>query len=231
MLPRTLLSAARMLPLRSRRVPGPMLKLPVMMQMVRCYADKVVQVPPMAESISEGTLKQFSKGIGDYVEQDEEIATIETDKARSARPVSCQYANVPSLHRSMSPSMRRKLVLSRNFLLVRKTPLLSDKTSSSWSSAVLRPAAKKRQTREPRNPSRKRSPRRSRRPRSRQSPSLSRNRRLRHPSLQSRSLQSRSLLSPSLKPRPPPIPTPPLFWAAGRSVECVKRDRTMFVSW
>lgn len=34
----------------------------------------------MAESISEGTLKQFSKSIGDYVEQDEEIATIETDK-------------------------------------------------------------------------------------------------------------------------------------------------------
>jgi len=34
----------------------------------------------MAESISEGTLKQFSKAVGDYVEQDEEIATIETDK-------------------------------------------------------------------------------------------------------------------------------------------------------
>jgi len=34
----------------------------------------------MAESISEGTLKQWSKQIGDYVEQDEEIATIETDK-------------------------------------------------------------------------------------------------------------------------------------------------------
>lgn len=34
----------------------------------------------MAESISEGTLKQFSKQIGDFVEQDEEIATIETDK-------------------------------------------------------------------------------------------------------------------------------------------------------
>ncbi|KAI9728477.1 MAG: 2-oxoglutarate dehydrogenase complex E2 component [Chrysothrix sp. TS-e1954] len=34
----------------------------------------------MAESISEGTLKQFSKQVGDHVEQDEEIATIETDK-------------------------------------------------------------------------------------------------------------------------------------------------------
>ncbi|MCJ1330971.1 2-oxoglutarate dehydrogenase complex E2 component [Thelotrema lepadinum] len=34
----------------------------------------------MAESISEGTLKQWSKQVGDFVEQDEEIATIETDK-------------------------------------------------------------------------------------------------------------------------------------------------------
>lgn len=37
-------------------------------------------MPTMAESISEGTLKQFSKQVGDYVELDEEIATIETDK-------------------------------------------------------------------------------------------------------------------------------------------------------
>ncbi|KAL4907597.1 hypothetical protein BDW74DRAFT_147779 [Aspergillus multicolor] len=47
---------------------------------VRTYADTVVKVPQMAESITEGTLKQFSKQVGDYVERDEEIATIETDK-------------------------------------------------------------------------------------------------------------------------------------------------------
>lgn len=52
------------------------------MQHVRTYADKVVQVPQMAESISEGTLKQWNKQVGDFVEQDEEIATIETDKVR-----------------------------------------------------------------------------------------------------------------------------------------------------
>lgn len=34
----------------------------------------------MAESITEGTLVQLTKQIGDYVEQDEELATIETDK-------------------------------------------------------------------------------------------------------------------------------------------------------
>lgn len=36
----------------------------------------------MAESITEGTLKQWNKQVGDFVEQDEEIATIETDKVR-----------------------------------------------------------------------------------------------------------------------------------------------------
>lgn len=34
----------------------------------------------MAESISEGTLKQWAKKVGDFVEADEEVATIETDK-------------------------------------------------------------------------------------------------------------------------------------------------------
>jgi len=48
---------------------------------VRGYAEEtIVKVPQMAESITEGTLKQWSKQVGDYVEQDEEIATIETDK-------------------------------------------------------------------------------------------------------------------------------------------------------
>ncbi|KMU73278.1 dihydrolipoamide S-succinyltransferase [Coccidioides immitis RMSCC 3703] len=47
---------------------------------LRFYADTIVKVPQMAESISDGTLKQFSKQIGDFVERDEELATIETDK-------------------------------------------------------------------------------------------------------------------------------------------------------
>jgi 2-oxoglutarate dehydrogenase E2 component (dihydrolipoamide succinyltransferase) len=44
----------------------------------------------MAESITEGTLKQFSKKVGDRVEVDEEIATIETDKV---------FYNPPFWHR------------------------------------------------------------------------------------------------------------------------------------
>jgi hypothetical protein len=61
------------------------------MRHVRTYADKIVKVPQMAESISEGTLKQWNKQVGDYVEQDEEIATIETDKVRHppSRPPRC----------------------------------------------------------------------------------------------------------------------------------------------
>jgi 2-oxoglutarate dehydrogenase E2 component (dihydrolipoamide succinyltransferase) len=71
---------------RGFRPRNQLVRLPTMMQTVRTYADKVVQVPQMAESISEGTLKQFNKSIGDYVEQDEEIATIETDKVGDAFP-------------------------------------------------------------------------------------------------------------------------------------------------
>lgn len=85
MLSRRIAVAARMAslrPMQPRPRSSPLVALPAMMQVVRGYADKVVKVPQMAESISEGTLKQFSKGIGEYVEQDEEIATIETDKVR-----------------------------------------------------------------------------------------------------------------------------------------------------
>ena len=41
---------------------------------------KIICVPSMAESISEGVLSTFNRQVGDYVEQDEEIASIETDK-------------------------------------------------------------------------------------------------------------------------------------------------------
>ncbi|KAI9743289.1 MAG: 2-oxoglutarate dehydrogenase complex E2 component [Claussenomyces sp. TS43310] len=77
MLSRRLVLASRSL--RTYRAPQPRYAFPVLQQF-RSYADKIVKVPEMAESISEGTLKQWSKQIGDYVEQDEEIATIETDK-------------------------------------------------------------------------------------------------------------------------------------------------------
>ncbi|KAF2862145.1 dihydrolipoamide succinyltransferase [Piedraia hortae CBS 480.64] len=45
-----------------------------------CREEQIIKVPQMAESISEGTLKQFIRQPGDYVEENEEIATIETDK-------------------------------------------------------------------------------------------------------------------------------------------------------
>ncbi|KAK7943247.1 Bckgd2 [Apiospora aurea] len=81
MFSRRLLTAARVAQLR-RPMQQPLrgVPLPTMMNQVRTYADTLVKVPQMAESISEGTLKQWNKQIGDYVEADEEIATIETDK-------------------------------------------------------------------------------------------------------------------------------------------------------
>ena len=43
-------------------------------------AETIIRVPTMAESITEGTPTQFRIQIGDYIEQDEELATIEPDK-------------------------------------------------------------------------------------------------------------------------------------------------------
>lgn len=59
-------------------------------------AKVVVPVPQLAESLSEGTVKQLTKRlpyleiclyieVGDFVEQDEEITSIETDKVWSER--------------------------------------------------------------------------------------------------------------------------------------------------
>lgn len=39
-----------------------------------------VKVPEMAESITEGTLSSWAKSVGDYIAQDELLATVETDK-------------------------------------------------------------------------------------------------------------------------------------------------------
>ncbi|KAI0836106.1 2-oxoacid dehydrogenase acyltransferase [Hypoxylon sp. FL0890] len=81
MMSRRLLTATRVLrrPVQQQPLRGS-LPLPLLMTQVRTYAQTIVKVPQMAESITEGTLKQWNKKVGDYVEQDEEIATIETDK-------------------------------------------------------------------------------------------------------------------------------------------------------
>lgn len=74
-------------------------RLPTQFHQVRTYADTIIKVPQMAESISEGTLKQFNKQIGDYVEQDEEIATIETDKVRAKSLCCLVRAELPLFER------------------------------------------------------------------------------------------------------------------------------------
>lgn len=50
---------------------------------INSLTAELVKVPQMAESISEGTLKSWSKQVGDSVEADEEVATIETDKVNT----------------------------------------------------------------------------------------------------------------------------------------------------
>jgi 2-oxoglutarate dehydrogenase E2 component (dihydrolipoamide succinyltransferase) len=48
--------------------------------LVRGFATRVVKVPTMGDSISNGVVEEFVKKPGDYVEADEIIAKIETDK-------------------------------------------------------------------------------------------------------------------------------------------------------
>jgi hypothetical protein len=44
------------------------------------WNKKIVKTPSMGESITEGTLTQWFKKVGDSVKRDEQVATIETDK-------------------------------------------------------------------------------------------------------------------------------------------------------
>lgn len=44
------------------------------------FAEKVINLPNVAESITEGTVAEFLKKEGDWVEQDETVANLETDK-------------------------------------------------------------------------------------------------------------------------------------------------------
>jgi len=46
----------------------------------RCFATETIQVPGMGDSISEGTIEEFVKNPGDFVNEDEILARIETDK-------------------------------------------------------------------------------------------------------------------------------------------------------
>ncbi|TQN71060.1 putative dihydrolipoyllysine-residue succinyltransferase component of 2-oxoglutarate dehydrogenase complex [Colletotrichum shisoi] len=135
MLSRRLVATARSVPLRRYQPRQLPLQLPQMMQHVRNYADKIVKVPQMAESISEGTLKQWTKQVGDFVEQDEEIATIETDKIDVA-------VNAPE-----AGTIKEFLVKEEDTVTVGqdivKMELGGEKTSESSSSGDKKEAAEK----------------------------------------------------------------------------------------
>lgn len=50
------------------------------MNQMRYFASKVVDVPQMGDSITEGTVQEIVKQPGEFVKADELIAIIETDK-------------------------------------------------------------------------------------------------------------------------------------------------------
>ena len=77
----------------AHRVPAPSAAAAVSLASRRAFSVSprvlgIVKVPDMAESLTEGTLKQWYKQKGEYVNEGDEIATIETDKVRA--PVGCK---------------------------------------------------------------------------------------------------------------------------------------------
>jgi hypothetical protein len=109
----------------------------------RCYSRGVLcdlylfwcliwryQVPPMGESITEGTVVTFLKNVGDYVEIDEPVLQIETDKVVStpfermswplARNVLFRHKSTVA-RRSLSTCHLHKLARSQGFLPRRMT--------------------------------------------------------------------------------------------------------------
>ena len=147
MLSRRVLVASRFL--RAHRALQLRYPFPVIQQF-RYYADRVVKVPEMAESISEGTLKQWSKQIGDFVEQDEEIATIETDKVNRSLLLHKASTSDAITNRSMSPSMHLRLVLSRNSSRMRR--ILSLLVRTWCASSLEEPRKEERRRRQSQNP-------------------------------------------------------------------------------
>jgi len=83
----------------------------------------------MAESISEGTLRSWSKQVGDTVEVDEEVATIETDKVGISSLAPLKTLILP-LARLTSVSMRLQQGRLWSCLQRRKTPSALARTSS-----------------------------------------------------------------------------------------------------
>ena len=60
----------------------------------------------MAESISEGTLKTWLKKEGDYVQADEEIASIETDKVGKMGMRIPKQAQMPNARQTILTDVR-----------------------------------------------------------------------------------------------------------------------------
>ena len=45
-----------------------------------CRAPETINVPSMGDSISEGTIVEFAKQVGEAVSPDDVVVTLETDK-------------------------------------------------------------------------------------------------------------------------------------------------------
>ncbi len=63
---------------------------------LRLWPDVVI--PPLGESVSEGTVSTLTKKVGDKVSVDEIVAQLETDKASDLCQVEAWYRQQPQQH-------------------------------------------------------------------------------------------------------------------------------------
>ncbi|KAI9465724.1 dihydrolipoamide succinyltransferase [Lactarius psammicola] len=107
--------------------------------------DETVKVPQMAESISEGTLKTWQKKVGDTVEADEEVATIETDKIDVS-------VNAPTAGKITELLANEEDTVTVGQDLFRIAPGEAGASSSSAASSEAAPPQGEKDSREPKAP-------------------------------------------------------------------------------
>lgn len=83
------------------------------------FADVTIEVPPMAESITEGTVAEILKGPGDSVFEDDVIAQLETDKVT----IDVKYQRgTPGVIKSINFGEGDTVEVGQAFAVVEETP-------------------------------------------------------------------------------------------------------------
>jgi len=102
-------------------------------------ADVTIEVPPMAESITEGTVAEIIKGPGDSVFEDDVIAQLETDKVT----IDVKYQRgTPGIIKSINFGEGDTVEVGQAFAVVEEAPDAQPEVKSQDDGAKAPPSAK-----------------------------------------------------------------------------------------